>query len=126
MMCNVGFACMMRNIGLIYDLQCRVYMVGGAEATGGPNDTAVVYTPAFHEYDDKGRRRVYVWNVTLPQHFFSRAPVNPDQREQTLTPAAISALMQGCLSVCLQLQFCCLCLVPQWPHEQKRHGGFCL
>ena len=75
-------------------------MVGGAEATGGPNDTAVVYTPAFHEYDDKGRRRVYVWNVTLPQHFFSRAPVNPDQREQTLTPAAISALMQGCLSVC--------------------------
>ncbi|KAL0040088.1 hypothetical protein WJX79_005748 [Trebouxia sp. C0005] len=57
----------------------RVYMVGGAEATGGPNDTAVVYTPAFHEYDDKGQRRVYVWNVTLPQHFFSRAPVDPDQ-----------------------------------------------
>jgi len=67
----------------MYDVQCRVYMVGGAEATGGPNDTAVVYTPAFHEYDDKGQRRVYVWNVTLPQHFFSRAPVNPDQREQT-------------------------------------------
>ena len=82
----------------MHDVQCRVYMVGGAEATGGPNDTAVVYTPAFHEYDDKGQRRVYVWNVTLPQHFFSRAPVNPDQREQTLTPAA--RLRQGCVSVC--------------------------
>ena len=56
-------------------------MVGGAEAEGSPNDTAVVYTPALHEYDDKGQRRVYVWNVTLPQHFFSRAPVDPDQRE---------------------------------------------
>ncbi len=56
-------------------------MVGGAEATGAPNDTAVVYTPAFHAYDDKGQQQVYVWNMTLPQHFFSRAPVDPDQRE---------------------------------------------
>ncbi|KAA6425415.1 MAG: hypothetical protein FRX49_04908 [Trebouxia sp. A1-2] len=59
----------------------RVYMVGGAEATGAPNDTAVVYTPAFHAYDDKGQQQVYVWNMTLPQHFFSRAPVDPDQQQ---------------------------------------------
>ena len=58
-------------------------MVGGAEATGSPNDTAVVYTPASHEYNEKGQRRVYVWNVTLPQHFFSRAPLDPDEREPT-------------------------------------------
>ena len=64
--------------------KCRVYLVGGAEATGSPNDTAVVYTPAFHEYDAHGQRRVYVWNVTLPQHFFSRAPVDPEQGTQTL------------------------------------------
>ena len=67
--------------GDTHDVQCRVYMVGGAEATGAPNDTAVVYTPAFKAYNDKGERQVYVWNVTLPQHFFSRAPVDPDQRE---------------------------------------------
>ncbi|DBA98213.1 TPA: hypothetical protein ACH3X1_001139 [Trebouxia sp. C0004] len=60
----------------------RVYMVGGAEATGAPNDTSVVYTPAFHAYDDKGQQQVYVWNMTLPQHFFSRAPVDPDQLVQ--------------------------------------------
>ncbi len=65
----------------MHDVPCRVYMVGGAEATGAPNDTAVVYTPAFHAYDDKGQQQVYVWNMTLPQHFFSRAPVDPDQRE---------------------------------------------
>ena len=81
-------------------MQCRVYLVGGAEATGGPNDTAVVYTPAFHEYDDKGQRRVYVWNVTLPQHFFSRAPVNPDQREQTQHLHHSCADAQSCLFVC--------------------------
>lgn len=69
------------NKGDMHDVQCRVYMVGGAEATGAPNDTAVVYTPAFKAYNDKGERQVYVWNVTLPQHFFSRAPVDPDQRE---------------------------------------------
>ncbi|DBB13238.1 TPA: hypothetical protein ACH3X3_004983 [Trebouxia sp. C0006] len=38
----------------------RVYMVGGAEATDAPNDTAVVYTPAFKAYKDKGERQVYV------------------------------------------------------------------
>ena len=65
----------------MHDVPCRVYMVGGAEATDAPNDTAVVYTPAFKAYNDKGERQVYVWNVTLPQHFFSRAPVDPDQRE---------------------------------------------
>ncbi len=56
-------------------------MVGGAEATGNPNDTAIVYTPAFHEYNEEGQCRVYVWNVTLPQHFLSRAPIDPDQSE---------------------------------------------
>lgn len=62
--------------------ECRVYMVGGAEATGTPNDTALLYTPAFQAYDDKGQKQVYLWNMTLPQHFFSRAPVDPDQLVQ--------------------------------------------
>ena len=67
-------------------------MVGCAEAVGGPNDTAVVYTPALHEYDDKGQRHVYVWNVTLPQHFFSRAPVDPDQRESHHCPKLVLSI----------------------------------
>lgn len=52
--------------------------MGGADARGGTNDTAVVYTPAFHEYNDQGQRVVGVWNVTLPLHFFSRAPIDPE------------------------------------------------
>ena len=61
-----------------------MYLIGGAEATGNVNDTAVVYTPAFHEYDDKGQRRVYVWNMTLPLNFFSRAPMNLSEGGPTL------------------------------------------
>ena len=68
--------------------------MGGAEATGGVNDTAVVYTPAFHEYNDKGQRRVYVWNVTLPQHFFSRAPVNPDEGQLNPSTSSLKQLRQ--------------------------------
>ena len=55
-----------------------MYLVGGAEATGGRNDTAMVYTPAYHQFNDKGERQVWVWNATLPLHFFSRAPVTFD------------------------------------------------
>jgi hypothetical protein len=43
-------------------LYCRVFLVGGAEARGLPNDTVVAYTPA----DDIG------WNhVALPFGYFS-------------------------------------------------------
>lgn len=59
-------------------LICRVYLIGGAEATGKANDTAPVYTPAFHHYTEEGKRRVYVWNMTLPEGFFSRSPMTHD------------------------------------------------
>lgn len=91
--------------------------MGGAEATGGVNDTAVVYTPAFHEYNDQGERRVYVWNVTLPLHFFSRAPVNPDEGEinHYLWLEAVEAI-PGCavssspLYIDVLVRFCLLLL----------------
>ncbi len=69
--------CMNNTGGRSYSSSWQLYL----QATGAPNDTAVVYTPAFRAYNDKGEQQVYVWNVTLPQHFFSRAPVDPDQRE---------------------------------------------
>lgn len=58
-----------------------MYLIGGAEATGKANDTAAVYTPAFHQYNEEGKRQVYVWNVTLPEGFFSRAPLQQDPGE---------------------------------------------
>ncbi len=42
----------------------RVYLVGGAQAEGSPEDTAVVYTPSVL---DNG---IYMSNITLPQGMF--------------------------------------------------------
>ena len=45
-------------------LPCRVYLVGGAQATGTQKDTAVVYTPSVL---DNG---IYMSNITLPEDMF--------------------------------------------------------
>lgn len=45
-------------------LPCRVYLVGGAQAQGKPEDTAVVYTPSVL---DNG---IYMSNITLPPGMF--------------------------------------------------------
>jgi hypothetical protein len=42
----------------------RVYLIGGAAATGTPKDTVVVYTPAVL---DEG---IYMANLTLPPGYF--------------------------------------------------------
>lgn len=64
---------------------CRVYLIGGAEATGNSNDTALVYTPAHREdYDDQGAF-MWIWNMTLPLHFVSRGPKDPHEGKQNFT-----------------------------------------
>jgi len=88
-------------------------MVGGAEATGAPNDTAVVYTPAFHAYDDKGQQQVYVWNMT-----FSLEPLLTLISVSKPPPSPRLAMTQA---VCFlygtrKVQFCLL----NWLCEQKR------
>ena len=87
-----------------------MYLVGGAEATGGRNDTAMVYTPAYHQFNDEGERQVWVWNVTLPLHFFSRAPVTFDAG-QLLWPEAAEADLVCCISFSLDIDPCCRLLV---------------
>ena len=64
---------------------CRVYLIGGAEATGNSNDTALVYTPVYYaDYD--GERHMLIWNMTLPLHFFSRAPGDVQAGKHSLKP----------------------------------------
>ncbi len=47
---------------------CRLYMVGGGEARGTPDDTVAIYTPMV----DGG------WcNVTLPFGYFSSLALEP-------------------------------------------------
>ena len=64
---------------------CRVYLIGGAEATGSSNDTALVYTPVYYANYD-GQRHMMIWNATLPLHFFSRAPSNLEAGKHSLSP----------------------------------------
>ena len=47
-----------------WGLPCRVYLVGGAQATGTHKDTAVVYTPSVL---DNG---IYMSNIMLPEGMF--------------------------------------------------------
>lgn len=46
-------------------ISCRVFLVGGAEARGMPNDTVVAYTPLGASLRDRLR------NVPLPFGYFS-------------------------------------------------------
>ena len=49
---------------------CRVNLIGGSEASGTASDTAAVFTPA-----KAADRQLYMYNLTLPYGFFSRAPL---------------------------------------------------
>lgn len=85
--------------------------MGGAEATGRLNDTAAVYTPAFHQYNEQGQRQVYVWNVSLPEGFFSRAPLHED-------PGASQSPVYNCHKV--HAQQCTSMLFASVQQEQSR------
>ena len=47
----------------------RVNLIGGGQAKGSPIDAAVVFTPA-----KAADNQLYMYNLTLPHSFFSRAP----------------------------------------------------
>ncbi len=49
----------------------RVYLIGGAQATGSPEDTVVVYTPSVL---DSG---IYMANVTLAPGYFWSDVIEP-------------------------------------------------
>ncbi|EIE23594.1 hypothetical protein COCSUDRAFT_63121 [Coccomyxa subellipsoidea C-169] len=53
------------------DLEYRVYLIGGAAATGTPEDTVVVYTPAIL---DEG---IYMASLTLPPGYFWSDVIEP-------------------------------------------------
>ena len=48
----------------------RVNLIGGGQAKGSPSDAAVVFTPA-----KAADNQLYMYNLTLPHGFFSRAPI---------------------------------------------------
>ena len=48
----------------------RVNLIGGGQAKGSPRDAAVVFTPA-----KAADNQLYMYNLTLPHGFFSRAPI---------------------------------------------------
>ncbi|DBA95115.1 TPA: hypothetical protein ACH3X1_002625 [Trebouxia sp. C0004] len=48
----------------------RVNLIGGSQAKGSPSDAAVVFTPA-----KAADNQLYMYNLTLPHGFFSRAPI---------------------------------------------------
>lgn len=50
---------------------CRVYLMGGASASGTSKDTVVVYTPALL---DEG---IYIANLTIPEGLFWSDIINP-------------------------------------------------
>ncbi len=48
----------------------RVNLIGGGQAKGSASDAAVVFTPAKAAHN-----QLYMYNLTLPHGFFSRAPI---------------------------------------------------
>ncbi|KAL0049946.1 hypothetical protein WJX82_001365 [Trebouxia sp. C0006] len=57
----------------------RVNLIGGGQAKGSPRDAAVVFTPA-----KAADNQLYMYNLTLPHGFFSRAPIGATDLFKTL------------------------------------------
>ncbi|DBA69416.1 TPA: hypothetical protein ACH3X2_012829 [Trebouxia sp. C0005] len=57
----------------------RINLIGGGQAKGSPSDAAVVFTPA-----KAADNQLYMYNLTLPHGFFSRAPIGATDMFETL------------------------------------------
>ncbi len=65
----------------------RVNLIGGSQAKGSASDAAVVFTPA-----KAADNQLYMYNLTLPHGFFSRAPIGATdlfKSEQVFRPYTI-------------------------------------
>ncbi len=85
----------------------RVYLIGGAAATGTPEDTVVVYTPAIL---DEG---IYMANLTLPPGYFWSDVIEP--------PGELSQRSKPAASQCRSTYGSCMCI----PLEPSLGGTTC-
>ena len=60
-------------------------MFGGSKAQGTAADTAAIFTPA-----KAADNQLYMFNLTLPHGFFSRAPLGATDMFQSKTLAIVS------------------------------------
>ena len=67
---------MIRACRVPCSLPCRVYLVGGAQATGTAEDTVVVYTPSVLDHG------IYMSNITLPHGRFWSDVIEDPGRQQ--------------------------------------------